>query len=343
MYFTKYPIFITQGDIAGIGWQFLLRILQKPEHYLTYQQIEIIPNIVVIGSMIQQESSLIHTLFSVVQKVDIQNQNDTKTLPNKPIFIQIATSKASLGQPSINVAKISYQCIQEAVQLWKQYPNSSLITLPVSKEWILKAGISFAGHTEVLQEIWNIPTFMCMYHKKLSVILLTNHVPLSQVATKIKTVDFIELKKALLFFKKLFQDEKPIAFLGFNPHAGEGGEIGTEELWLQEKLNFLQEAIPIDGFLPADSAFLPSVRSKYSAMLANYHDQGLIPFKTLYSSDGVNITLNLPQLRVSPDHGPAYDLATEDKINTADMGSILNSLIFAINWSQKWTKLYLSL
>ena len=337
----KNPIFVTQGDIAGIGWQLFLKIFINPTAYLSQKQIKELYRFIVVGDLIKEEIPTIKKIFNIISLEDYQkNINISNYNSLKPIFLKINDAQSTLGKPSIKNAEQSYLFIKEALKLWKSNLESSLITLPVSKEWIMKAGIKFVGHTEMLQSLWKIPTFMCMYHHELSILLLTNHIPISKVSIKLKKTNFEALKHTLIFFNQLFTSKKPIGFLGLNPHAGEGGKIGNEEFYLQEKINHLNKNLLIDSLLPADSTFTANIRKKYSLIIANYHDQGLIPFKTLYGTEGINISLNLPQLRVSPDHGPAYSLAAGKNIKNADINSILNSIKFAIDWSQKWNKLY---
>ena len=215
---------------------------------------------------------------------------------------------------------------------------------------------------------------MCMHHPELSVIPLTNHIPLSSVPHVLQKTKFHALKNAIVFFYTLFQKtEKPggltsnkslknkkIAFTGLNPHAGENGKIGNEEEYLRQLISDLKSEITnskskitkiqgiksshasnkmfsLEGPLPADGVFSASVRPNYSLIVTCYHDQALIPFKALYGASGINITLNLPLLRVSPDHGPAYDCAGK---NNADMESVIQSLKFAFQYADKWRTIW---
>ena len=129
--------------------------------------------------------------------------------------------------------------------------------MPVSKEWILKNDINFKGHTEILSNVFQCKTFMCMYHKNNSVVLLTNHIPIKEVSKKIAAVDISSLGKSLFFLKKFFNIKEKVALVGLNPHAGEGGKIGLEEkelypLWKKELAKY---GIEITEPVSADSAF----------------------------------------------------------------------------------------
>jgi len=182
---------------------------------------------------------------------------------------------------------------------------------------------------------------MCMHNPELSIIPLTNHIPLRKVPDKIQHVDASALYRSVVFLKNLTGFSKKMAMTGINPHAGENGKIGDEEKYLKNLIQkFAERGIPIDGPLPADGIFMPSNRIKYSLIITAYHDQALIPFKALYGANGLNITLNLPVLRVSPDHGPAYEFAGKYE---GDIQSVYKSLKFSMETGEQWIKQYSSL
>lgn len=220
---------------------------------------------------------------------------------NRLLYNQIA------GKPSPITGKSSYLALQKAIEVQKQIKNSSLLTLPLSKEWVIKSGAeSFRGHTEALAQAYNCKTYMWMKGKKWNVIPLTTHIPISQVAQRLGAFEWEDLGHAL----KKSQFQGKIGVLGLNPHAGEGGRVGDEEIRIlapgMDKLRYL--GFSVEGPLSADSAFL-SESFRYDLYLASYHDQGLIPFKLLEGRAGVNVTIGLDFLRVSPDHGTAFSLA----------------------------------
>lgn len=232
----------------------------------------------------------------------------------------------------------SYDYFLKAVSLVQNLKNASLITLPVSKENIIRSGHEFYGHTEELERLFEKKTIMCMYHPELSIIPLTNHIPLKNVPAALQKTDGDALGRAVMFLHKLTGFDKKIAMTGLNPHAGEHGKIGDEEGFLTRLIEGLQKfGLRIDGPVPADGLFMPANRRRYSLIIATYHDQALIPFKALYGTSGLNITLNLPVLRVSPAHGTAYEIAGKSE---ADIQSVYNSLIFAMQTGEKWIKQY---
>jgi len=262
-------------------------------------------------------------------------ENIESTNNEKPVYLYLKKDiKTRAGKPSTATGKRALEYLKKALGLCKDLPCSALVTLPVSKEYIIKSGINFSGHTEFLQDFWQRQTFMLMYHPQLSVLPLTTHIPISDVPEKIKKVNFAEMANALLLFKQIIADKKPVALMGLNPHAGENGKIGTEEKFLIEKMKFLtKKGIKVEGPYAADGFFSTPERKNYSISIVSYHDQGLIPFKMLSQFDGVNITLNLPKLRISPAHGTAYSIAGKNK---ADVNSILKSLKFAFKWGKPW-------
>ncbi len=231
--------------------------------------------------------------------------------------------KIKLGKPSDVSGRTAYLSLQNAISLQKQIKNANLITLPLSKEWVIKSGVSyFRGHTETLAEEYKTSTFMMMTGKTWKVIPLTTHVPISHVADELTRVRWDDLISAIKSTKLL---KKPkIAVLGLNPHSGEGGKIGREEIdLLIPKMELFREAkLQIDGPIPGDSAFI-SGQKKYDLYLSCYHDQGLIPFKMLEGKFGVNVTLGLQFLRVSPDHGTAFDIAGKGKADPTGLISCL--------------------
>ncbi|TGL17162.1 4-hydroxythreonine-4-phosphate dehydrogenase [Leptospira yanagawae] len=213
-----------------------------------------------------------------------------------------------LGKPSTSSGKMAYDSLLSAIGFQKEF-GGDLITLPLSKEWVQKAGVKgFRGHTETLADAYKRPTFMMMAGETLNVIPLTTHVPLKDVVKELKKFDWKELSRAIQTSPYL--NDPTIGYLGLNPHAGEGGKMGTEEITILKKgVSLLRKAkFSVEGPLSADSAFLPSAKP-YDLYLACYHDQGLIPFKLLEGKKGVNITLGLDFTRVSPDHGTAFGIA----------------------------------
>jgi len=188
----------------------------------------------------------------------------------------------------------------------------AIVTLPINKEAWMRAGIPYKGHTDFLRELFKKDAIMMLGCKRLYVALFTEHIPLKDVQKKIK-------KGALVRFLRNLQREigaEKIGVLGLNPHAGDHGVLGSEESVIEAALEeansyFAQNGgSPVfEGPLVPDTAFTPASRERYTYLVAMYHDQGLAPLKALYFEESINISLNLPIVRTSVDHGTAFDIA----------------------------------
>jgi len=333
------------GDPCGAGWKILQKLLGNQSKFFNPGQSKKLSELVIIGDLFESEEKIIKKLFHIISFEINPSDNHDKLIElilneksDKPLFIALTREKSSTLSPSLHLAERSYFYFITAMQLWKNLSNSSLVTLPVSKELIIKSGHQFSGHTEEIERLWNKKGFMCMYHPELSIIPLTNHVPLRKVPDLITRLDKASLLQSLLFFQGLFKPKRKTGLTGLNPHAGEDGTIGTEESYLKSTIMYMKkEKLAIEGPLSADAAFLPGNRKNFNLIIACYHDQALIPFKALYGAEGLNITLNMPKLRVSPDHGPAYDCVAQNKCDTE---SVFRSILFAMEWGEKWIKQY---
>jgi 4-hydroxythreonine-4-phosphate dehydrogenase len=229
-----------------------------------------------------------------------------------------------VGQVNAEGGKCAFQALEHATKDLASGKIDVLVTAPISKEAMGKAGFPFPGHTEYLADLsGEEEALMLMVAEQLRVALVTVHVPLKEVInqlTKEKVVSKIKAFEQSL--KKDFGIIKPkIAVLGLNPHAGENGKMGTEE---QEIISpAIQQArnsgILAFGPYPADGLFGSDQRNKFDGILAMYHDQGLTGFKAVAFEEGVNFTAGLPIVRTSPDHGTAFDIAGKNQANPQSM------------------------
>ncbi len=197
-----------------------------------------------------------------------------------------------------------------------------LVTAPLSKTLIQSCGFKAKGHTEILQNVSGIKKVnMVFVGKHFSVLLGTGHIPLSQVSTRFNSQELSRTLKQAVRFRRLLRPndrKKPIAVLGLNPHAGEGGLIGTEEKHFFHKV--LQDFPQAVGPIAPDIAFLKKNWKLYSLYVACYHDQGLIPFKMIHGSEsGYHLTFGLPFIRTSVDHGTAFDIFGKNKADGSSM------------------------
>lgn len=202
--------------------------------------------------------------------------------------------------------------------------RQAVITGAIDKHACALAGFAFSGQTEFFADLWQKPTIMTLAGPQLRVGLVTNHLPLSMVATQL-SVDLVAAKLALFAqtLRVSFGLVKPrIAVCGLNPHAGDGGLFGDEEATIiqpgiQQMLARNALPIAVSGPLPADTVFYRAYRGDYDGVLAMYHDQGLGPLKTVHFDQAINLSGGLPHLRVSPDHGPAADLFLQQRASSA--------------------------
>jgi len=213
----------------------------------------------------------------------------------------------------------------------------AVVTAPVSKELIVKSGISgFVDQTTYFAGRFGVKNYnMLFYSGTMKVLLVTIHIPVSEVSSSLTAERMaIAIENSVRFCLSEYGDKRffRIAVCGLNPHAGEGGLIGNEDKdIIQPAVNhYLNMGYNIEGPLPADTVFDKAENGYYQLVIAAYHDQGLAPFKLLHFNDGVNVTLGLPFIRTSPDHGTAFDLAGKGK---ADYGSMLSAIRLAIKLS----------
>lgn len=276
----------------------------------------------------------LHVVPYSAKPVDLDALLSDKKI-RKPLFFSLQKGKpVEPGKGNALVALRSWHAFQKAMKLFHAHPHSALVTLPVSKELIMKGGVDFTGHTEQLAQAFGRRVFMCLYHKKFSVIPLTNHIPLATVPRKLYELPAEALLQALRQHNAIFKPKSKIAWCGLNPHCGENGRVGTEEEFIRRTIESLTaKGMPIDGPISADAVFTKHVLKAYSLVIANYHDQGLIPFKSLNGMAGVNTTLGLPRLRVSPDHGTAFGQTAAKQV---DIAGVLASMKFALKYIATW-------
>ena len=228
------------------------------------------------------------------------------------------------GHPNLATARASLCYLEKAVELLRLRQIDGLVTAPVSKEAICRIEPAFVGHTEFFARAFGVKDVGMMFvSESLRVILATRHIPLNEVSRAARpSVVYQAIRLAHEALKKYFHLTHPvIAVCGLNPHAGEGGMMGKEEI--RNIIPAIQKArhksIRAQGPFAADTLFSPQTARRYDAVVAMYHDQGLIPIKTLYFRKLVNLTVGLPFVRTSPAHGTAFDLAGKNKADASSM------------------------
>ena len=315
-------IALSPGDPAGIGPEICLKSLHDNSENLC--------NFELIGD-IDFYKKLSKDLNLDLSFQNIFKREDFVTVKNISL-----DSEVTFGMPNVSNSKYTLDVLMTGSLgcLNKEY--SALVTGPINKKIINDYGFEFSGHTEFLADISNTKNVvMLLANSQLKVALLTTHLPLSKVSESITSKKIIETTKILNdSLKKLWNIKNPkISILGLNPHAGEGGFLGNEEIEIIEPAirTLHQENLEIDGPISADTAFLEEKLNKYDAYLAMFHDQGLPVLKSMGFGDSVNITLGLPFTRISVDHGTAYELAGKNK---ADPSSFKKSMELALEFSQ---------
>lgn len=231
------------------------------------------------------------------------------------------------GKPTIGGARVAYASIRRAVALALERAVDAVCTAPVNKEWFDRAGVARTGHTEILASLCGAPRVrLMMAHPKLRVVLATTHLAIADVP-KALTADGVEetIRVTALHLTRWFGIAKPrIAVAALNPHASDGGVYGNEEARIIAPAVKRARTARIDAFGPvaADTLF-SELGPRCDAVIAMYHDQGLIPVKQLGVHEAVNVTLGLPFIRTSPDHGTAYDLAASGGADPRSMQAAL--------------------
>ena len=320
----KPKIGITLGDLNGIGPEVIIKCLADNRILQT-----ITP--VVYGS------SKVLSYYRKLLNLEDFNYSQVK---NKGQFFPKSINVVSCwdevieinpGKPAVESARGALLSLKKAVEEVKEGVIDGFVTGPIDKSTIHGDDFPFRGHTEYLtHEFQATETLMLMTGQDLRVGLVTEHVPLKDVNSLI-TKERVELKIRLLelSLKNDFSISKPrIAVLGLNPHAGDDGLLGDEENNIIKPviIDLKNKGKLIFGPFPADGFFAAGQHRKYDGIIAMYHDQGLIAFKTLAFDNGVNYTAGLPIVRTSPDHGTAYNIAGK---NLADEGSMRQAIYLA--------------
>jgi 4-hydroxythreonine-4-phosphate dehydrogenase len=227
--------------------------------------------------------------------------------------------------------KYSYDSFMKGVTLCETKEADAIVTLPIHKEAWMMAGLEYKGHTDLLRKHFNKEAIMMLGCPQMFVALFSEHIPLKEVAA---SLTYENLKRFLLDLHNSIQKEQ-IAVLGLNPHAGDNGVLGDEEQIITKAINDVNKIVGFEQFVGPvvpDVAFAPYFRKNYHYYVAMYHDQGLAPLKALYFDESVNISLNLPIIRTSVDHGTAFDIAYK---NRAERLSYINAIESAIEFINK--------
>jgi len=320
----KIRVGISIGDFNGIGPEIILKSLKDKSitDFFT-------PVIFGSGKLFTYQKNVfkLQTNFNYI--------NEAKEAQSGKINMVNLTKENSnieFGVPTEESTKMAIDSLNSATEALLNKDIDVLVTAPINKDEMMKYGFAHAGHTGYFEEKAGKKAVMFMVSEGLKVAVSTHHIPVAEIATNITKENLTkQIKQLVSTLKEDFCVEKPkIAVLGLNPHAGDGGVIGKEEIEIIQPAiqDLFNEGIMAFGPYPADSFFQPEKYKAFDAVLAMYHDQGLAPFKTIAYEEGVNYTAGLPFIRTSPDHGVAYDIAGK---NIADETSFSEAIFTAID------------
>lgn len=302
---------ITIGDPAGIGPELALRAAADP-------RVMALCTPVLIGSR------------ALLERVGERLQLPVTVEVDDPGPAGFAAEAVVPGTIAAMHGAASAQWVEHAIAGCRAGTYAAMVTGPIHKQAWHAAGIAFPGHTELLAARCAVggSEAMLLYHDELAVALVTVHQSLISVPNELDPRRIIRIAEQTAAIVQRLRGRKPrLAVLGFNPHAGEGGLFGAEEAAIRPAIyELLQLGYDVDGPLPPDTAFTPAARARYDAWICMYHDQGLIPFKALHFDTGVNVTLGLPIVRTSVDHGTGFDRAWQ---GTASAESLIAAVALA--------------
>lgn len=304
---------ITIGDAAGIGPEITLKALSD-------SGLQNVIRPVVIGDerLLREVSDSLGINFDYALFDDEASSGSIELVDLKNLSNSIRA-----GEETAETGKASGEYIEKAVQLWRASKVDAIVTAPISKKALSAGGYDFPGHTEFLAALTNTSDFaMSFFAEQLRVVLLSTHLPLTSAIKKVTKSNLIDLIKfSSAEFSRLLKKEVRMAVAGLNPHASEGGMFGTEEI--DEILPAVEhcraEGIDVSGPFSPDTIFLRGFRGEFDAVVACYHDQATIAVKSLSFGSSVNVTLGLPFIRTSVDHGTATDIAGKGVADASSM------------------------
>jgi len=319
---------LTAGEPAGIGPDLCVQVAQQP----------LSCNLVVIADR-ELLLARAHQLQLPLKLIDVSSITPSQHKAGSLQVLHIPLAAPAIPG-TLNSANAHYvlATLQYAVEACRAGQFDGMVTAPVHKGVINDAGITFTGHTEYLSQLTHSPVVMMLVGGGMRVTLATTHLPLRDVAAAI-TADRIESKLRIIqrdLIARFMLDKPRIAVAGLNPHAGESGHLGREEIdIIIPVLNKLRaEGMHLIGPIPADTLFNPSQLNQYDCIFTMYHDQGLPVLKHASFGGGVNVTLGLPIIRTSVDHGTALELAATGRAQT---GSLLAAIEMAIQLAKNQT------
>ncbi len=327
---NKIRVGITHGDLNGIGYEVIIKTLMDIRIFELFTPV--VYGSSRVASYHRKTIGIDNFSFNLIKDADFANPKRSNIINCYDKEIKI-----NLGESTDIAGKLAYLALERAVKDLKDNKIDVLVTAPINKKNIQSDDFIFPGHTEYLTQKFDCKdSLMLMVSNKLRIGVITGHIPIKDVSSSI-TEELI-LKKIKILNDSLIKDfgiiKPKIALLGLNPHAGDQGLIGDEEqkIIIPGIKKACDKNILAFGPYAADGFFGSSNFAKFDGILAMYHDQGLIPFKTLSFDKGVNFTAGLPIVRTSPGHGTAYDIAGQ---NQASPNSLRDAIYLACDIYRK--------
>jgi len=317
---------LTMGDPAGIGPEICLRALREPK--VLERCTPVLFGDVAVLNRAAKAAGLANANCRTVAAADINGFFEI----SEPLVVDCNAVDASTvvpGKVSAACGRAGYTYIEHAIKAALAGKIDGVVTAPIHKESLSLSGVKFPGHTEIFTALTNTKrSCMMLYSDKLTVSMCTTHIGYHEVPGKLsveRVLNVIELTAQAM--RRLRGHEPIVGVCGLNPHAGEHGLFGNreEENVVEPAINAArQRGIHVEGPLVPDAAFTTGQRKKFDAIVTLYHDQGHIPFKMLAFDTGVNITLGLPIIRTSVDHGTAFDIAWQGKAQATSLYSAID-------------------
>ncbi len=324
------PLLVTMGDPTGIGPELVIKTLLSGAFGKMKHPVQIVGDVEILS-----RAGKIFSLRGKIEKLGVQLYS--MTFGDKQLTVhsrsELDVDAVHYGQPDAACGQAMVDYIEFAIARCLDDTAEGIVTCPINKAAINAAGHRFPGHTELLAERCGVEkVVMMLAGDRLKVCLVTTHLAYRDVPGRITQEEILEtIRISTKSFREQFGIRQPrLAVLALNPHAGEGGLFGDEEQrFIAPAITTARaEGIAADGPFSADTLFHFAAKGDWDAVICMYHDQGLIPLKLLHFDDAVNVTLGLPIIRTSVEHGTAYDLAGSGKANC-------DSLIAALNMAER--------
>ena len=331
----RLKIGITQGDTNGVGWEVILKIFS--DNRLTELFTPVVYGSSSAAAFYQKRLNDIEPVkFVVVESAERAQQGRVN-------LVEVGAKELHVtpGKPSKVGGEAAAAALSKAIEELKSGAIDAMVTAPIDKEMIQSEAFSYTGHTEFLAKELDGEPLMIMTSELMRVGLVTIHVPVAQVAESLSKELIVErIKQMNASMRQDFGVVRPkVAVLALNPHAGDGGLLGKEEQEIIQPaiVEAYEDGVLAFGPFAADGFFASGQFKNYDAILAMYHDQGLAPFKTL-TPNGVNFTASLSEVRTSPDHGVAYDIAGKGVADEQSMRNAIYDALDIVNRRREWAE-----